>query len=189
MIYVMSQKFLEKYIVRLAEPNPYFILDGENYSVTGTDSRKVGSTYNNCHCVGSFTPETSLYNYLRKIQRGDDINEHTYARRIREFLSDIPFIASVCQAFKTLIALGCHDTLNVFVVLPNLVYKFLGGDIIQRMDRLGNLSFKCIYSQADLRKNWKLLNHLCTPDQLREIDQATKWIEKHYHLKYREDDD
>lgn len=192
MIYVMSQKFLSRYDTRLVEANPYFIIDGENYGVCGDSNReRVATKYARSHSVGSFSPEQNLYNYLLKLQRGDDINEERFERRVKEYLTDKAFISSFTQAFKALIAMGQQETLNVFVVLPNIVYKYLGNQIVVRMRRVSDLSFTCVFPQSALRENWKMLYRLCTPEQLREIDKATKRIERRYELRYsyRDDDD
>lgn len=189
MIYVMSQKFFMRYVARLAEPNPYFIIDGENYMVSGDSNKvRISTKFNRSHSVGNFSPEQSLYSYILKLQRGDDINEDKFDRRVREYLTDKAFISSVNSAYKALIALGTHETLNIFVVLPNLVYKYLGNQIVVRMRRLANLSFTCVYPQSELRENWRMLERLCNDRQLREIDEATKRIERHWDLQYSASD-
>lgn len=187
MIYVMSQKFFMKYVTRLAEPNPYFIIDGENYAVSGDPNKvRIATKFNRAHSVGNFSPEQNLYQYLLKKERGDDINEDKFERRIHEYLTDKAFISSITQAFKALIAMGTRETLNIFVVLPNLVYKYLGNQIVLRMRRVAKLPFTCVFSQAELREDWRRLRKLLNEDQLRDVDIATKRIERQWDLKYSE---
>ena len=127
MIYVVNQKFFKKNIEKMAKYNPYFILDGENFAVTGrsNDTVAIATKFNRAHSVGGFCPEVKLYGMLRKLKRGEDINTDKFEKEVKNFIKDKSFIVAINVAFKALIAGGSSDPLNVFVVLPNIVYKYL----------------------------------------------------------------
>ena len=191
MIYVMNQKFFKKNIEKMAKYNPYFIIDGENFAVTGrsNDTIAIATKYNRTHSVGGFCPEVKLYGMLRKLKRGDDINPEKFENETKKFIKDKSFIVAVNVAFKALIAGGINSPLNIFVVLPNIVYKYLGKRIIKKMTKLADVDFEFIYTQDVLDDNIKVLKTLLESNQLKEIDRLTKKLEKKYDLKFMSDDD
>lgn len=191
MIYVVNQKFFKKNIEKMAKYNPYFILDGENFAVTGKSNDKVAiaTKYNRAHSVGGFCPEVSLYRLIRKLKRDEKVSEEKLEKETKEFLKDKSFIVAVNVAFKALIANGIDNPLNIFVVLPNVVYKYLGKNIIKKMIKIADVDFDFIFDQKTLDDDMKRLKILLSPSQLKEIDRLTKKIEKKYNLKFIGDDD
>ena len=191
MIYVVSQKFLSKNDVKMVKPNPYFILDGENYAITGRSSNKVSiaTKYNRSHSVGGFCPESRLYSMISKKKRGEEVSEEKYKKEVKKFIKDKTLVVAINIAFKALIAGGYDEPLNVFVVLPNRVYKALSKKMIKRMEKLADVEFKFIFSQEDIEDNFKKLKTLMNKDQMKAIDSASKRIEKKYELKFLEDDE
>ena len=84
-----------------------------------------------------------------------------YNRELEEFLEDKPFIASCDAVMKALVANGLNDSMNVFIVLPNIVYKYLGLIIAKRIHELLNVDFFCVFIQEDLKENgFKMLKTL-----------------------------
>lgn len=191
MIYVMSQKFFKKHIEKMAEYNDYFILDGENYAVTGNsgETTAIATKYSRCHAVGGFCPESKLYGMLRKLKKGEDVNPDKLEVATKKFLKDKAFTVAINVALKALIAGGYDHPLNIFIVLPNVVYKYLGEKIIKRIKKVSSLEFDFLYKQEALKENMKRLKTLLSSEQLKEIDKVTKYIEKKYELKFAEDDD
>ena len=191
MIYVMNQKFLKKNVEKMAKHNPYFILDGENFAVTGrsNDSVAIATKFNRAHSVGGFCPEVKLYGMLRKLKRGDEINEDKFEKEIKKFIKDKSFIVAINVAFKALVAGGESEPLNIFIVLPNIVYKYLGKKIIKKMIKVADVDFEFIHSQDVLEGDFKILRKLLSPKQMKEIDQLSKKIEKKFDLKFLQDDD
>ena len=194
MIYIMSQKFFEKKIQKMANHNPYFGLDGENWAVTGnkSDGSAISTKYSNMHTVGGFCPETRLYEMLRKKKRGDDINERKLSNEIDAWINDQSLISSVAIAFKCL--LFSAESMNVFVILPNVVYKYLGRILQKRMIELADLDFDCVFTQEDLKESMKPLNSLLSKGKLKKVEKSVKHMEKKYKLKhsgssYDDDDD
>ncbi len=181
----MSQKFLKKNIEKMAKRNDYFILDGENYGITTHSASKqaIASEFKNSMAVGGFCPESRLYSMIEKKKKKEEINEDKYEREIEYFLTDKAFISAACVAYRAVMAKG--DTpLNIFVVLPNIVYKMLGKKIIKKMIKLGKLSFDAVFSQEDIKENKDRLKKSFGREQLDEIKAAAKRIEKKYELKF-----
>ncbi len=191
MIYVMNQKFFKKNIEKMAKYNPYFIIDGENFAVTGRSDTTIAiaTKYSRCHSVGGFCPETKLYGMLRKLKREEDVSPEKLEKETKKFIKDKTFIVAVNVALKALIAGGVENPLNIFVVLPNIVYKYLGQRIVKKIKKLADAEFEFIYSQDVLKDDIKRLKVLMEPKQLKEIDVITKKIEKKHDLKFRKDDD
>ena len=191
MIYIMNQKFLKKNIEKMAEYNPYFILDGENFAVTGRSSKTtaIATKYNRAHSVGGFCPEVKLYGMLRKLKKGDEVNKDKLEKETKKFIKDKTFVVAVNVAFKALIASGTNSPLNIFIVLPNTVYKYLGKVIIKRMKKISGMEFEFIFTQDVLKEDMKRLKKLLGSDELKEIDKLTKKIEKKFDLKFTSDDD
>jgi hypothetical protein len=187
----MNQKFFKKNIEKMAKYNQYFILDGENFAITGNSNDKVAiaTKYNRSHSVGGFCPEMKLYGMLRKLKRGDDINLEKFDNETKKFVKDKSFVVATNVAFKALIAGGVDNPLNIFVVLPNIVYKYLGKKIIKRMEKIADVDFKFIHSQEDIEDNLKKLKVLLDVNELKEIDRVSKKIEKKFDLKFMQDDD
>ena len=191
MIYVMNQKFLKKNIEKMAEYNQYFIIDGENFAVTGrsNDTVAIATKFNRSHSVGGFCPEVKLYGMLRKLKKDEEVNKDKLEKETKKFVKDKTFIVAVNVAFKALIANGTDRPLNIFVVLPNVVYKYLGETIIKRMKKIADADFSFIFSQDVLKEDMKHLKKLLGSEELKEIDKITKKIEKKYDLKFSSEDD
>ena len=191
MIYLMSQKFLIKNIEKMVKYNDYFILDGENYYATGKSSNDVAiaTKYNNSHSVGGFCPEVRLLNMLKKKKNGEDYNKEKLDKEIKKFISDKSFVASINVAFKSLVVGGANNPRNIFIVLPNVVYKYLARKYVKKMIKLAKVDFNFIFTQDDLKEDMKLLKNTLSNKQLKQIDEASKKIEKKYEISFKSDDD
>lgn len=191
MIYVMNQKFLKKNIEKMVKYNQYFIIDGENFAVTGRsgETEAIATKFTRAHSVGGFCPETKLYGMLRKLKKEDRVSPEKLENETKKFLKEKSFIVAVNVAFKALIAGGKDNPLNVFVVLPNIVYKYIGKRIIKKMKKLADSEFEFIFDQEALEEDMKRLKKLLGADDLKYIDKITKKIEKKYELAFLKDDD
>ena len=191
MIYVMSEKFFKKNVEKLVKNHDYFGLDGANYAVTaGTTAKEaVASKYNRFYTAVGFCPEIRLYRYLRKKKDGDAINELKYAKELKDYLKDKSFIASVRSAFIAEIA-KYPNTLNIFIVIPNLVWKYLGDEIAERIRHYGKFDFDNVFTQDDIKeKGFKILQNELSENQMKEIQKRVKKLESKYDLKFIGDDD
>ena len=197
MLVVMSKKFWEKHVEKLVVDADYVGIDGENYGLTGSgsDDSAIASRYSNVLSAGGFTPEGRLYSMLRKMKKGEDINPRAVENEISYFLDDPAFISSAVKAFRGLYCMGYSHHINVFVILPNMVYKFMSEAIIEKMIEIIRTDYRFVYSQEELKSiGYKKLAIPLKPSMLREIEENVKRIEKRYKIKYKkkydwEDDD
>lgn len=189
MIVVMSQKFFVKHVAKLAEPADYLGMDGENYGITNkrSDDMSIASKYSHIVSTGSYTPEVRLYDMLRKRKRGEPIDKHRYQREVEYYLEDTSFISVIIKTFKALYSCGFNHHINVFVILPNVVYKFLGGDIIKKMIELADQDFGFIFSQEELKSfGYDKLEKSLRPKQLKAISNRVPSLEKKYKIIYKD---
>ena len=75
MIYIVSQKYLEKHIQKLVAPRDYLIIDGENSGSNASSgySEPISQKYNKCMIRGGFCPERETINILRTKKKGKNI--------------------------------------------------------------------------------------------------------------------
>ena len=80
--------------------------------------------------------------------------------------------------------------LNIFVVLPNLVWKYLGDEITERIKKIAKMEFEFVYTQRDIKeKGMNILSRELDTTQLKEIDHRIRKIDKKYDLKFLLGDD
>lgn len=203
MIFIMSKKYFKNHILNeeypdlsLAYPMEYFVIDGDCHPVTGTTtSDSISSIYSNAHVSPGLCPETEFWNLLLKVESGDRVSRHNVEKELDKFLKSTQFCHGVASIFKAQISGGRDTRLNVFVVLPNIVWSYLGGYIIKTIREYMNLSFDCVFTQIDLERQLKaegyypLLWRVLSEQNAREIYQATERLEKDHDLHYQEDVD
>ena len=192
MIVVMNRKFFEKKVAKLAAPSPYIVVDAENYSVTGSTSDEVAiaTRYSNTVSIGSYTPEGRLYSMLKKLKRGDEVDPRKFDAEVDYFLEDRSFISGVIKTFRGLYSCGFNEHLNIFVVLPNIVYKYLSEQIIETMVKMLDLEYRIIFSQEELKSfGYDKLEIPIKKSLLREVAARVERLEKKHKIKYKERDD
>lgn len=186
MIYLMSKKFFEKNVKKIIREDEYFGLDGDNYAVTSGISRKeaIASKYNRFQSVGGFCPETKLYKYLKRKKDGEPVPTEKYEKELKAFLKDKSFIAAVRTAFKASLATYPHP-INILIVLPNIVWKFIGKDIQNRMYKLSKVDFEFIFTQTDIEESkFKILRNHMSEKEMKMIAKSIKHLENKYDLKF-----
>lgn len=183
MIYLMSRKFFEKNIQKMAKYNEYFVFDGENYGVTGggLSTSALASKYSRTHSVGSFSPEQRLYTMLREKKRGIEVNDKKFRNEVEAWVEDKSFISGVAYAYKALNA--TEEPMNLFIVIPNIIYKYLGSTIYKEMVKLAGLDFECVFMQDTIKEDKKCLKDLLGKKKLKAVKKAVKKIEKDHKLK------
>ena len=192
MVYIMNQKFFVKHIVEMAK-YPYFAFDGENYGISsskyGGDSGALASRYDRMYTLGSFTPEVRLFDMLKKMKKGEEINPRKYENEVDAFINDKAFIAACACAIKALTY--SQERMNIFVILPNIVYKYLGKTIQKKMIKLckKHVDFEFVYTQNVLEDDMKRLKNQLNDDQIKKIVKAVKRIEKKYDLEQDPNDE
>lgn len=203
MIFIMSKKYFKNHILNeeytdlsLAWPMEYLVIDGDCHVVSGTTgSDAISSIYANAHVSPGLCPETEFWNLLLKVDSGQAVSKHNLEKELDKFLKSTQFCHGIATIFKAQISGGRDTRLNVFVVLPNLVWSYLGGYIIKTIREYMNLSFDCVFTQLDLEKQLKengyypLLWKAMSEDDAREIYRAVETLEKDRDLHYQDDTD
>ena len=197
MIYLMSKKYLKKNIDKLVRPNKYFIIDGENYgSVGGEDGyESISEKFNNTYPIGAFCPESELYRILKRIKNKEEYNEKKFKRLLDDYFHDDELIGGICMTTKAQATYGADEDINVFVVLPNVVYKILGEDIKKKFEKvIKSEDIKFVRTQAWIEDHGgpkKALKGNLSKEELQKLLKGVKKAEKKYGLKKKDygDDD
>ena len=187
----MNQKQWIKKAPKLVEHADYIGIDGENYAITGrgSDSVAIGSKYSHFVSIGSFTPEGRLWSMLRALKKGEEIHQTRFETEVECYLEDKAFISGVVKVLKALYSCGFTTHINVFVVLPNSIYKYLGHAIIERMMELTDLDFRFIFGFEEVKAfGYEKLEIPIKKAFLKEIAESVERIEKRYKIKYKKKD-
>ena len=187
----MSQKQWIKKAPKLVQYADYIGIDGENYVITGraSESVAIGSKYSHFVSVGSLTPEGRLWSMLRALKKEQEINQTRFETEVECYFEDKAFVASVVKVLKALYSCGYSTHINVFVVLPNLVYKYLGHAIIDRMMELVDLDFRFIFGFEEVKAfGYEKLEIPIKKPYLKQIAERVEQIEKKYKIKYKKKD-
>ncbi|MCM1214138.1 MAG: hypothetical protein NC548_06410 [Lachnospiraceae bacterium] len=198
MVYILSKKFFGKNVDRLVAPNRYLIIDGENYSVTSSigDSEKTADNYSNAIILGGFCPENALFTLLRRKKKGEDFSEKKLKQYTKDFLKSRDFTSAACLAMKAQAAYGDDNDCNIFIVVPNLVNKYLSKVIKKRMLKIiryeGDKQF--LYTQKEAEEiGKKIFSKTASRKTLREVLKGIGAAEKRYKLddasEDKDDDD
>lgn len=190
MIVVMSRKFFEKKVKKLAGAADYIGIDGENagMNVSSAKETAIATRYSRMVTSGGFTPASSrMIDMLKKLNKDERINETRYKNEREAFLDDEVFTVSCIQAMKLLYSKGMGYHLNVFVILPNVVYKYLGEDIVSTMNKLANLDYRFVFSQKELKEfGFSVLEKELGKKRLREIEARVIKLERKHKVQYHD---
>lgn len=192
MIIVMSQKFWIKHAPKMAEPAEYVGVDGENIAITNRPSgaEAIATKYSHFVSLGSFTPEGRLHTMLKKLKKEEEVNMNRFRNEVSLYLEDKAFISCVIKTFKALYSCGFDAHLNVFVVLPNLVYRYLGKVIIEEMIDLADLPFRFVFSQEELKEfGYDKLELSLGKKRLKAIAERVEYLNRKHKIKYKNKDD
>ena len=186
MLYIISQKFWEKKCKKLVAYNDYLGIDGENYAITGrpSDETAICTKYSNMVSVGNFTPDMKLYTMLRKLKKNEPIDERKFRREVDYYIDDIGFIACVIKAIKALTSYGVESPINVFLILPNVVYKYMEKIIEMGINNYAKMDFEFVYNENDLKEDRDILERKLNKTQLKAIKKRCKALEKEHGIRY-----
>jgi len=194
MIYIMGQKYLRKNIDKLVRPNRYYIIDSENYGVTANDGEQsITDEFSNSFPIGGLCPETELFRMLKKLKNKEEVNEKKMKRLLDEFFHSDDFIGGACIAAKAQGTYGVDDDINIFVVVPSVVYKTIGNDMAKRFEKIIKTDdeIKFIRTQSWIEDHGgpkKALKRNLKRDELKQILKGIKRAEKKYGLKLKDID-
>lgn len=189
MMFLMSQKFFKKHAEKLVAPRNYIIIDGENMGVSiHSEEDQFSHKYRKSIVSGGWSPEGDLYKMIKRMKEGETVNEKKFKRELDDYLHSKDFVGSVCMAAVGLVANNGEEDINVFVVIPNIVYKYLSDAIIERAKEIindgGETKVKFIFPQSIIKKKGKdVLNMQLGNKKLKAIAKGIERAEKKYKLR------
>jgi len=198
MVYLLSKKFFKKNVDRLVGPNRYLVIDGENEAVTSAvgDTDRISANYSNAIILGGFCPEAALFTQLKRKKKGEEYSDKKIKRYTEEYLKSRDFISAACLAMKAQAAYGDENDCNIFVVLPNIVAKYLSKVIKKRMLKIVKYEDgqQFIYTQKEVEDAGKKIFSKCASEKtLRKVLKGIGRAEEKYKLndasKDNDDDD
>lgn len=191
MIYVISRKFLEKQGAKLAAPNDYLIIDGENFgnNASGTDE-PISQKYNHTMIRSGFSPERETLNIFRKKKAGKEYSEKKLKNQLKEFFKSPDFLAAALFAMKAQGVYGVDNDINVYVCLPNIVYKNIGNQVAIIIQELSRVDFKFVFTEDTIKETKRqCLEKKLKPKKLKEINKVVNKIGKKYDIKAKNHDE
>ncbi len=198
MVFILSKKFFKKNVDRIVGPKQYLVIDGENQAVTSAvgDTDRISANYSNTIILGGFCPESALFTQLRRKKKGEDYDEKKIKRYTKEYLKSRDFISAACLAMKAQAAYGDDNDCNIFVVVPNIVAKYLSKAIKKRMLKIVNYEDgqQFIYTQKEVEEaGKKIFSKAASEKTLRKVLKGIGRAEEKYKLndvsKDKDDDD
>lgn len=191
MIYIVSQKYLEKHITKLVAPRDYLIIDGENFGVNASSGYgdPISSKYNKCLIRGGFCPERETINLMRAKKKGKEYSKKKLNRQIKEFFKDIEFLEAAYFSMKSQSIYGIDKDINVFVCLPTIIFKEIGQNMAAVIQELSGVDFQFVFTEKTIKDtNKKVLEESLKKKQLKEINKAVHKAEKKYAFRLHDND-
>lgn len=191
MIYVISRKFLDKQGSKLAAPKEYLIIDGENCgnNASGNDE-PASQKYNKCIIRGGFCPERETIALLKRKKDGREYSEKKLKNQIKEFYKSADFLEAAFFSMKAQGAYGVDNDINVFVCLPNIIFKSIGKQTAAIIQELSGMDFQFVYTEKTIKETKrKCLDDGLKKKQLKQINKAVKKAESKYKFRRRDDYD
>lgn len=191
MIYVISQKFLERQGSKLAAPNEYLIIDGDNFGNNASDlSEPISQKYNKCIIRSGLCPERATLLIFKKKKAGKEYSEKKLKNQLKEFFKSNEFLEAAFFSMKAQGVYGEDSDINVYVCLPNIVYKNIGKQIASIIQELSGMDFQFVYTEKAIKdSNRKCLETSLKRKQLKAINKKVKKAEEKFKLKHLNDTD
>lgn len=191
MIYVISRKFLDKQGSKLAAPKEYLIIDGENFgnNASGNDEPAT-QKYNKCIIRGGFCPERETIAIMKRKKAGKEYSEKKLKNQIKEFYKSADFLEAAFFSMKAQGVYGVDKDINVFVCLPNLIFKNLGKQTAAIIQELSGMDFQFVFTEKTIKDSKRrCLEVGLKKKQLKKIIKVVKKAESKYNFRDRRDYD
>ena len=192
MIYIVSQKYLDKHIAKLVAPNDYLIIDGENSGNNASSGydEPVSQKYNKCTVRGGFCPERETIMILRNKKKGKDYSKKKLKRQIKEFFKSVDFLEAAYYSMKAQSVYGIDKDINVFVCLPTIIFKEIGQEMASIIQELAGVDFQFVYTEKSIKETKrKILEESLKKKQLKEINKVIRKAEKKFQFRCKDEDD
>lgn len=190
MMFLISQKFLEKHDKKILKVRDYIIVDGSDAGEMDDDARhsSVANRYNFVVINGGFTPHNRLIQSMKEDLKEGIIADGKYSWKtenmLADFFGDRTFIGSVLSAVQGFLveSTGWDVQRNVFIVLPNKVYRLMGDKILTKFNELLEVDFQFIYSEQELTDDKKLLKKDLKEKKMKTLRKRIPKVAAKYKL-------
>ena len=190
MIYIVSQKYLDKHIAKLVAPNDYLIIDGENSGNNASSGydEPVSQKYNKCTIRGGFCPERETINLLRAKKKGKEYSEKKLKRQIKEFFKSPDFLEAAYFSMKAQSVYGVDKDINIFVCIPTIIFKEIGQNMASMIQELSGADFQFVFTEKTIKESKKeCLEESLKKKQLKQINKAVRKAEKKFQFRCRDE--
>lgn len=187
MIFIISKKFLTEHPKRYLKAKDYTIIDGAS-DEEASGRKSLSAKFNRVVPIGDFYPGNRLVRGLLEKEKGTEANKIS-PRKLKEmkmdFLDDNDLIQAMLAVVKIQLCVAEHDGTNVpldknvFIVLPQKLYKTLGKDIYKTMrDLFSNNGDSFIFFQSHLQEDPSLVEMKFKHKLAKAVSKELEKIEK-----------
>ena len=181
MIYICKKKSFEKMAKKILPDYDYFIIDGEDTGSSVSTAKTISDTFSHCTSDGNFTPPRKLIKILTEDDDDDDYAPDKVEDIIDDYFDNRRVKASMIKAVKTMFALSNANKpipeINVFIVLPNKVYKAMGIRFLNEYKKLFKNLPQFIYMEDVLKENKKILGKKLSKEDLNKVSNRISDLE------------
>ena len=182
MIYIVDKKFFMKKAKKLVEPADYFIIDGEDTGSTlSSGTSCISDKYSHSITNGKFTPPSKLFRLLHNDSK--KFNADRVDDMIDEYMNDKHTISALLSAAKAMFYDEKNNPkgLNIFIVLPNKIYKVFGKLFKDWYKDKFKEDF--VYLKADIKESdFKMLEDGMKGKTIESVKERISKLEKKYKL-------
>lgn len=182
MIYICKKKTFEKMAKKILPDYEYFIIDGEDTgSSVSTATKTISDTFSHCTADGNFTPPRKLTRVMLD-EDVDDYDPDKVEDMIIDYFDNKRVKLSMIKAIKTMFALSSLPNkaipeINVFIVLPNKVYKAMGNRFLNEYKTMFKGIPQFIFMDEVLKDDKKVLGKRINKDDLNKISKRISELE------------
>ena len=193
MLFIYKKKTFVKKAKKILPDKEYFILDGEDVgsAVSSKKGDTISDSFTHCTSNGYFTPPRKLVNYF--LDKGDKQYDPS---KVEEWLEDyfdakntkIAMLSSVRAIFALMNnEKNPINEINIFVVLPNKVYKAMAQRFKAEYKKMFNLSFEFVFTEEDVEEDKSILTRPLSNKQINKILEKLEELEKKNKLNKDKD--
>lgn len=193
MLFIYKKKTFEKKAKKILPDKEYFIIDGEDIgsAVSSKKGETISDSFTHCTNNGYFTPPRKLINYF--LDKGDKQYDPS---KVEEWLDDYfdskNTKIALLSAVRAIFALMNNEKnpipeINIFIVLPNKVYKAMGERFKAEYKKMFGLSFEFVFTEDDVEEDKELLTKALSNKQINKILEKLEELEKKNKLNKDKD--
>lgn len=197
MIFILSDKSFRENAKKILKVRDYVIIDGSDsgYIDDSKSASKgdISNVYNNTIINGAYTPSHRLIDAIKKESKKKDLSAEDHLpwklqQSMDEYFESAEVVGAMLSTIKGFTmkinanSSGSDSQRNVFIVLPNRIYKYMGDQFLIRFYDLTKADFKFVYGEKDLFENMKLLRKDLKDKRIDFLDRRVEKLAKKYKL-------